>query len=157
MLVTTNWDTIVADSIQQLMAANYRLVLHPLHIHGSMMEPSTVYLPSELTREPYRTEADEKALGNIHGSVWRGLENVNRVIVYGLSIDPLDAELSQTLAAGWDNPSLEEIIIINPSHSMVAHRVNLLLNRQRNVRVVSLNPDTLSEEADYTIWRHSKK
>ena len=157
MLVTTNWDTVVPDSIQRLMAADWHLHLYPLHIHGSMKDASTLYLPSEVTHEPYRTNSEGQAIGGIHGSVWRALEDASRVIVYGLSIDPLDAELGQTLAAGWSNPALEEIFIINPRHDVVAHRVNLLLDRQRDVRVIGLNPDTLSEEADYTIWRHSKK
>ena len=59
-------------------------------------------------------------------------------------------------SCGWGNPNLQEIFIIDLKHEIVAHRVNLLLDRQRDVRVIGLNPDTLVEEADYTIWRHKK-
>jgi hypothetical protein len=78
------------------------------------------------------------------------------VIIYGLAIDPLDAELGQTLAVGWSNHNLEEILIVDPKHEVIAHRVNLLLDTRRDVRVLGLDPSTLEEERDYTIWRHRK-
>lgn len=156
MLVTTNWDSVIGKSIHRILNVDHHVQLHPLHIHGSTADPATVYLPSEVTNEPYRTPKERKAIGSLHGSIWRGLEKARRVIVYGLSIDPLDAELGQTLASGWSNPNLEEIFIIDPNHKPVAHRVNLLLDRRRDVRVIGLHPDTLAEEADYTIWRHDK-
>jgi len=83
-----------------------------------------------------------------HGRVWKNLEVANRVILYGLAIDPLDAELGQTLAAGWSNSNLEEVFIVNPHHSVVAHRVNLLLGNRRDVRVIGLNAETLEVEED---------
>ena len=158
MLVTTNWDSVISKSIQQIMDIDpdFELHLYPLHIHGRIGDASTLYLPSEVTRETYRTLAEEQAIGTIHGTVWQGLEQASRVIIYGLSIDPLDAELGQTLAAGWGNPNLKEIFIIDFRNELVAHRVNLLLDRRRDVRVIGLNPETLVEEADYTIWRHNK-
>jgi hypothetical protein len=76
------------------------------------------------------------------------------VILYGISIDPLDAELAQTLASGWSNPNLEEILIVDPNHCLIAHRVNLLIDRRRDVRVIGLNSETMTHEEDYTIWRH---
>lgn len=153
-LITTNWDTVVSNAIKKILRPDYRLNLRPIHIHGSVAKLSTMYLPSEMTKEPYRKSKDEQAIGRIHGLVWSTLERVQRVIIYGLAIDPLDAELGQTLAAGWSNPNLEEILIVDPNHQIVSHRVNLLLDPRRVVQVKGHNPITLQEEADYTIHRH---
>lgn len=157
VLITTNWDTVIEKSIEKTI----KKILHGIkvrfgivHLHGSVAKLNTMYLPSEITKEPYRLRKDEQSIGSIHGTVWSTLESAHRVIIYGLSIDPLDAELSQTLAAGWSNPNLEEILIVDPNHEVVAHRVNLLLDQSRDVLVKGLNPATLKEENDYTIWRH---
>jgi len=154
MLVTTNWDTVVESTIERLMRSDFHLQQIPLHIHGSIADPSTMYLPSEMTKEPYRSIEEENSIGAIHEDIWRGLESAHRVIVYGLSIDPLDAELGQTLACGWSNPLLEEILIVNPNHKVVAQRVNLLLDRERNVEVKGINPMFMDVEVDYTIRQH---
>jgi hypothetical protein len=154
MLITTNWENVASDALHAILNKKYKCELFPLHLHGSIDNSDTLYLPSEMTKEPYRTTEDEQHIGGMHGSVWRGLEKAHRVIVYGLSIDPLDAELGQTLACGWSNKCLEEIIIINPSHENVAHRVNLLLDRKRDIKITGYSPDKLNAKHDYTITRH---
>jgi hypothetical protein len=156
ILVTTNWDTVIPRAIRNILKPHFNGHLKPLHIHGSTANLSTMYLPSEVTKEPYREKKHEMEIGSIHGAMWSALEQAHRVIVYGLSIDPLDSELAQTLAAGWSNPNLEEIFIVDPNHELIAHRVNLLLDRTRDVRVVGLNHATMVEEMEYTIWRHHK-
>jgi hypothetical protein len=156
MFVTTNWDTVVPNAVSEIMRPDWDFTFHPIHIHGNAANPSTLYLPSEVTQERYRHPEEDQKIGTTHGTVWKNLELARRVVLYGLSIDPLDAELGQTLAAGWSNPNLETIYIVNPNHSVVAHRVNLLLDSRRDVRVVGLNPETLEPEAEYTVWRHAK-
>lgn len=156
MLVTTNWDKVIDNAFKEILGQDYLGRIRPVHLHGSIEKISTMYLPSEMTKEPYRRAKDERSIGGIHGAVWNGLEKAHRVIIYGLSIDPLDAELGQTLAVGWSNPNLEEILIVDPKHGVIAQRVNLLLDVRRDVRVLGLNPSTLEEEMDYTIWRHRK-
>lgn len=150
MFVTTNWDTVVPKAICEILRPDWNFVLQPVHIHGSAADPNTLYLPSEVTQERYRQREEDLKIGTIHGTVWKNLELAQRVILYGISIDPLDAELGQTLAAGWSNRNLETIFIVNPNHSLVAHRVNLLLDPRHRVRVIGLNPNTLELEAEYT-------
>jgi hypothetical protein len=156
LFVTTNWDTIVPKAISEIMRPDWDFTFQPLHIHGTAADPSTLYLPSEVTQERYRQPDEDQKIGTMHGRVWKNLEVANRVTLYGLAIDPLDAELGQTLAAGWSNSNLEEVFIVNPHHSVVAHRVNLLDNR-RDVRMIRLNTETLEVEEDYTIWRHGNQ
>jgi hypothetical protein len=156
MFVTTNWDSVLPQAINEILRPDWDFEFLPQYIHGSAADPSTLYLPSEVTQERYRTRAEDQKIGTTHGTVWKNLELAHRVILYGLSIDPLDAELGQTLAAGWSNPNLETVLVVDPMHSVVAHRVNLLLDRRRDVRVMGLNADTLEIEDDYTIRRYRK-
>jgi hypothetical protein len=151
MFVTTNWDTVLSNVITNILRADYDGNLYPQHLHGTAADPNTLYLPSEVTQERYREPAEDQKIGTVHGTVWKNLELAKRVVLYGLSVDPLDAELGQTLAAGWSNPNLEEIFVVDPNHSVVAHRVNLLLDGRKNVRVIGLNAETLNAEAEYTI------
>ncbi len=157
VFVTTNWENVASNALHNILNKRFHFEIFPLHLHGSIDNPDTLYLPSEMSKEPYRTTDEEQYIGGMHGSVWKGLEKAHRVIVYGLSIDPLDAELGQTLASGWSNQCLEEIIIINPSHESVAHRVNLLLDRRRDIKVSGYSPNELSTKFDYSITRHKAK
>jgi hypothetical protein len=157
MLVTTNWDTVVPGALSRHLHRTLDGTVIPLHIHGSITNPDRLYLPTEVTFEPYRTHEEEQAIGGLHGSIWRGLEQAHRVIVYGLSLSPLDAELAQTLAAGWSNPNLREISVVTPDHELVAHRVNLLLDPRREVIVKGYVPGDLKTGFDYTVKRRETK
>lgn len=154
MLVSTNWDTVINQDVFNHLNQNYHCHLIPLHVHGSIDNPELMYLPTEMTKEPYRTPAEEQLIGGMHGSIWRGLEQASRVVVYGLSISPLDAELAQTLAAGWSNSVLKEILIVDPNHQEISHRVNLLLDRKRDICVKGFHPEKIGIEYDYSVIRH---
>ena len=152
VLITTNWDTVIENSINVFGESNYPKSgsdIQALYFHGSVKEPHTLYLPSEVVTEQYRSEKDDRELGNLHGSVWQTIEQCTKTILYGLSIDPLDAELSQTLASGWSSPNLKEIIIINPDHKKVAQRVKLLLDLRYPAKVVGYSPTYLNEKYEY--------
>ena len=113
--------------------------IFPIHLHGSMEDPTTLYLPTEVTREKYRQEHEDRAIGTVHGDVMRALEHSDRSIVYGLSLSPHDAELCMTVAAGWDNDVLREIFIVDPNHVEIAERVFLMLKRPQ-IAVVGYDP-----------------
>jgi hypothetical protein len=151
MFVTTNWDTVVDDALAIHLKDLAPFTLFPLHIHGSLKNPDTLYLPTEVTKEPYRSFEQEQEIGGLHGSIMRGLESASRVVLYGISLSPLDAELNQTVAAGWDNPHLTEINIIAPNHKEIAQRVNVLLANQREIKVTGFEPSDLSKPTDYTV------
>ncbi|MEP6878977.1 MAG: hypothetical protein ABI865_09025 [Nitrosospira sp.] len=157
MLVTTNWDNVIGSALQAHISRDFYCLVRPLHSHGSADNPDTLYLPTEVTKEPYRSFEEQQHIGGLHGSIWRGLEEAHRVLVYGLSISPLDAELGQTLACGWSNKNLKEIVIVSPDHEEVAHRVNLLLDRRRDIEVKGFSPDKLGIEHNYSIRRHKAK
>ena len=153
VLITTNWDTVIDNELNKIAKSNnpdFDGKIESLHIHGSIESPNSLYLPSEIVREPYRSSEDDSAMGTLHGRTWSAIEECNRAILYGLSIDPLDAELSQTLAAGFSSPNLREIIIINPSHQKVSQRVKLLIDERYPVKIFGYSPSNLSEKIDYS-------
>jgi hypothetical protein len=93
VLITTNWDMVIDNAINVLGESNYpksNSDIQSLHIHGSIKTPNGMYLPSEVVREPYRTKEDDIAMGSLHGTAWRALEEANITILYGLSVDPLE-------------------------------------------------------------------
>lgn len=152
LLVSTNWDLVVDKSINDLPAIKDvpgTWHIFPLHVHGSVKDPATLYLPTEITREPYRQAHEDNAIGTIHGNIMRALEQSDRSVVYGLSMSPLDAELCMTVAAGWDNPVLREVVIIDPDHEAIAERVMLMLQRRYQVTVVGYHPGNLNDPMVY--------
>jgi hypothetical protein len=152
VLITTNWDTVIDNAINELGESNNPVQgskIESLHIHGSINSPNGLYLPSEVVREPYRSEKDDMAMGSLHGTIWRTIEDCNKTVLYGLSLDPLDAELSQTLAAGWSSPNLKEIIIINPEHKKISQRVKLLLDQRYPAKIYGYSPTNLNEKHEY--------
>jgi hypothetical protein len=152
VLITTNWDTVIGNSIDELGESNHPRpgsAIECTHIHGSIRDPANLYLPSELVREPYRTKISDSEMGTIHGSIWRTIEESNKTILYGLSLDPLDAELTQTLAAGWSSANLEEILIVNPEHAKIAQRVKLLLDDRYSAKIIGFDPTNLRNGCSY--------
>ena len=108
------------------------------------MAPESLYLPSEIAKEPFRSNEESLQMMKNHSSVFKAVYECNRVILYGLSLDPLDAELSQILALGWNSPNIKEIIVINPDYHKVVKRVKLLLNDDiHKVNVIAYSPDNL--------------
>ena len=151
-LVSTNWDEVIDMAINKL----YRWGRHPLtkdidcyHIHGSISLPDMLYLPSEITLENYRSRNEENKMGDNHRFFMSLLSEVNKTILYGISLDPLDAELNQSLAAGWVSQNLEEVIIINPDHERVAKRVKLLLDEDFPAKITGYHPNDLNRKIEY--------
>lgn len=153
IVISTNWDTVVDNAINLLGYSNHPILQGDIktnHIHGSVSDPLTLYLPSEVTRENYRTKEEEANYGNNHSSIWRALENCNVSILYGLSLSALDAELAQTLACGWDSRNLEKIIIIDPDHYAISKRVKSHLKDPKRIKIYGYDPSQLDNEIDHS-------
>jgi len=149
---TSNWDTVLdnyINSIGECSTPSIGSDIPTYHIHGCVNTPEDFYFPSEIVMEPYRNINDNNRMGRNHGSMWQTLENCNKAIIYGLSLDPLDAELSQTLAAGFSSPNIKEIIVINPSYEKVCKRVKLLLDPRYPAKVLGCNPSNLKKIYEY--------
>jgi hypothetical protein len=137
-LVTTNWDTVVDDAISNALGTAF----DPSHIHGSIKEPNCLFMPTEVVNEPYRSKKELLQIDRTHMALVKNLQMAHRVLVYGLSLSPLDAELTQLLRGSWDNDNLEQIDVVVPDHEIVAERVNLLLNHRRGIVVQGFHPNS---------------
>ncbi|ETZ20137.1 hypothetical protein N824_07955 [Pedobacter sp. V48] len=148
MVLNTNWDTVMDKAINKLAEPYYEHI-PVIHIHGEASQPDSLYLPSEMAVEAYRTEKESEDFSTMHRNVWSSMELSSKTILYGLSLDPLDAELCQTLAAGWSTPKCQEIIIIDPQHEKIAKRVKMLTDKRYKTEITGYLPWDLSNKTVY--------
>jgi hypothetical protein len=153
LVFNANWDSVVDSAMYSLLEsknAHFKSSLVVHHIHGNVNDSSKLYLPTEINKETYRTQEDELKIGTMHSTLMSSLETAHRVVVYGLSMSPLDAELTQAMAAGWDNPVLESIHVVCPNHEEVANRINVLLRPKNKVKILGYSPTELSKSSNWT-------
>src|ERR1700754_1035042 len=110
-LVSTNWDTVIDIEADRLVKQAYKDIESSkcFHLHGSVESPNGLYLPSEMGHENYRTEEENDLFGFNHYATLKFLREANQILLYGISLDPLDAELSQILNSAFESNNLKEI------------------------------------------------
>jgi hypothetical protein len=127
--ITTNWDSTVVSAINDYEYVNHFKFserLPGIYLHGKATEPDSLYLPSEVSNENYRSPNQLENFKIAHAHAGDLLSDCDRAIVYGLSLDPLDAELANTLIVGLGESSrLKEIIIINPEFDIICQRIRV--------------------------------
>jgi hypothetical protein len=128
-LITTNWDEVVDRRLVELWdpARRERLAIH--HLHGRLSDPESLYLPSEMRWEPYRDALQTRGLHARHTAAMRHLERADRMIVYGLSLSPLDVELAFAIGEVCRRGSLADIQVIDRDACAVAERLAITLGR----------------------------
>lgn len=143
-LVSTNWDTTVDKAAEEILADfSDSQSVKVFHLHGSSDQPETLYLPSEWSGEFYRDESEREAFGgNLRGLLER-LDELEHLIVYGLSFSPLDAELTQLINAITNHEHLKSITVVDPDADIVEKRIKQALNNPR-LSVIKLDPNTFS-------------
>jgi hypothetical protein len=148
-LVSTNWDTTIDREANEIVKGVYIDLksCSCFHLHGSVDVPDHIYLPSETSHENYRSDEECNKHGYNHYATLKFLEQANQIVLYGLSLDPLDAELSQILGSTFDTSSnLKEIIIVNPDYNRVRNRVRALLFKKPHIKIRCLIPENLENE-----------
>jgi hypothetical protein len=118
---TTNWDR----SLDRYLREHYQSAPPVIHLHGSSKSSKTLYLPSEVIEEPYRSAAENGAFGSEALRVIQVMQNCQRLVVYGLSFEPLDAELGVVVSSAAD--ALEQIDVVDPNHKPVMERIAALV------------------------------
>jgi hypothetical protein len=91
-------------------------------------------LPSETAFEPYFEEAQQLALFRMLRNLVREMDSANILVLYGLSLSPLDAELSLWLSMGLDNSKINRIYVVDPQHTTVISRLSILLTAETSER-----------------------
>ena len=125
-LITTNWDL----TLESHAATSG----HPTcYIHGNIRAPGSLYLPTEAIVESYRADlleehdeageepTDRPEESTLHGDMaahaMLRLQESERLIVWGLSLSPLDPELGIVFSDGFhgtSNPNVAVIVDKNP-------------------------------------------
>jgi hypothetical protein len=151
-VLSTNWDTVIDNAMNTFGHSNQPgsgKNINTYHLHGSILSPKGLYLPSEIARESYRNTQEDSQMKTIHTTAAQTIAKCNKLILYGLSLDPLDAELCQTMASVDYASNIKEIIIINPDHKRVAKRVKLLMDSQDKVEINGYSPEDLDTKIKY--------
>ncbi len=120
--ITTNWDRTVADALRSI---DDRFEVG--FLHGSVADHEKLYLPTEIADEPYREQGEAADLAYRHRQLIDHVADSTRLVFYGLSVSPLDAELAQMIAAGAHESPLQEIIVVDPNYREVAERIGTLV------------------------------
>lgn len=147
--VTTNWDTVIDVEADRWVKEKYLDIesAKVFHIHGSIEAHEHIYLPSETSMENYRSDDENDKVGYAHFATYELLKEANVIILYGLSLDPLDAELSLLLNGTFtSSKTLREVIIVNPNYQVVRKRVKILLFRKTGIAVRCFDPKNLEIE-----------
>ncbi|MCW7475579.1 AbiH family protein [Leptospira levettii] len=127
IVLTTNWD--------KLLEKKLGAYIH--HIHGSIDNFDSLYLPTEVIEENYRKPHFQR---NITGQTMHLLENIDKLIIYGLSLSPLDIELSFILSDTFTEDSpLKEINIFD---------------KKNNIDIVEQRLKFILKKKDITIFKH---
>ena len=111
---TTNWDSSLAEKVGSAR-------VH--YFHGSAAS-GNLYLPTEMSIEPYQTNEVTLARVSAHAALQRLVRSAERVVIWGLGLSPLDAELATILGAyarDW-----KRVDIVDPCPHPVVDRLNIL-------------------------------
>jgi hypothetical protein len=139
---TTNWDDAVARALAEL---DPQIRCH--HLHGTCDDPERLYLPTEIVEEPYRDDSEASELQTRRKHLTYHVDKAHRIVLYGVSLSPLDVELAQILASGMaGRTSVRELRIVDPNYPAIAERVmGVTYEGNPDVRVFGTHPARLSE------------
>ena len=120
--LTTNWDQTIEKALLKINP-EYQCQ----YLHGNIAKPQTLYLPSETVNEPYRDDETHQAGLDAHKRFQALLIGATRLVLYGLSLSPLDADLAVLLNSDASR-QLKEIFIVDPQAPRVRERLSTLLS-----------------------------
>lgn len=119
-IITTNWDSTIMDFVGNMG--------YTVFLHGCTSE--TLFLPSEMIEEGYRKRANlEVPYDRVAGEAMSWLQDYGeRLVIYGLSLSPLDVELGHLIADGFfDTSNPKSVVIVDPNYELVKQRLCFLL------------------------------
>ena len=142
-VISTNWDKTVDTALSRMMAKYPDSEAKVFPLHGTYDDPSTLYLPTEMVIEPYRSKDEEAELGGRHAGLMSRLGGLEHLVVYGLSLDPSDAELNQIVSMMIDSDEIRTIDIVDLEPELVAKRISLLMKKPDLPEIRCIRPAEL--------------
>jgi hypothetical protein len=147
-ILTPNWDRVLSrEASRRWPGAGDEIVYH---LHGDRRDGAGFLLPSETTFEPYRDAADVRLLNRRRSAMMAVLEEAERLVIYGLSLAPSDAELAHVLTHGLAIGRVTHIDIVDPNHRSVARRLQALIPSRR-IEVFGRDPSAPGISHDWTL------
>lgn len=135
LVATTNWDRVLDE---HLMAGKGLSVLHLHGVCPQNQDASDLYLPTEIAFEPYFDESDRQSFLGSLKILKDFAARATRLVLYGLSVSPLDAELSTWLMAILDGGSIVDVVLVDPNFAQVEKRLRVIgTERARAVSVLT--------------------
>ncbi len=117
VVITTNWDLVLEEYFTDTFV---------YHLHGDITDHTTLYLPSEHSWESYHHIEAKGKLPRHYKRITHGnwlISGVQQLIIAGLSLSPLDAELNSLLRSATDKGPIKEVIIIDPYPELIYQRL----------------------------------
>lgn len=134
-VISANWDLSAGYFCAGDREDNCRAVSY---IHGTF--DTDLYLPGEIASEPFRSAYNRSEMITTAIGAAQTLRDATVLLVYGLSVSPMDAELGFILssAAAQRTTRFEKVIVINPEPDapMASLRVHL-----EHDHILSVHPD----------------
>ena len=121
--VTTNWDELLQGFDSPGKGRCFS-------IHGNIRDQNSMFLPSEMTFEYYR-DNPERFKGRVQITFDDFFKNVHTLILYGVSLSPLDVELGQLLSAGFSGEEIpKRVVIVDNDPCPVYERLRFFFRNQ---------------------------
>lgn len=110
-----------------------------VHLDGDVQRPDCIYLPTETSYEGHRSSEANQYIGRFTGTAWQVIQRTQQLCIYGLSLSPLDAELSWVLQVGMENHTQESLQIhlfnLRAELDELEWRIRLLLPRGQEIGI----------------------
>lgn len=140
-IITTNWDSLLDTYFYT--TKRYDVI----HVHGTIDNPDSIYLPTEISKEPFRQGLSSGRDINAQHSVCRtALGHATKIIIMGNSLSLYDAETCVLIGDCHHNGERKktEYVVIDPSPEPVA-RLRFLVGE--NVSIEHVDPSPPSKTA----------
>ena len=144
---TTNWDTVIEDYINQ--QTNSKIDIPTIYLHGSIRDDKMIYLPTEIIHENYRHQYETQHLHHKHFEAWNEIAGANELLIYGLSLSPLDAELVQMITSSVTMGKVNKIYVIDPFYQMICDRIKVLIGRNKPIQLIGIDPLNIKNEVSF--------
>lgn len=150
MFLTTNWDhalfLFLADEQMRKIGSAKDTPLFPIHgacwPDGILAQdvPLPILLPSEAQIDHHHDDVARQFFKKSRGTTWQMIDKCKRLCLYGLSLDPLDAELAALISTGLSTANCEIWILnLKEEEARLRGRIERLLTRPLKIHFEATN------------------
>jgi hypothetical protein len=130
VFVTANWDL--------LLERNGIPAESVVHVHGDVTRPGLLFLPTEITGELHHSADEVRAMRDAIERTWGCVAAARKLVLYGLSLSPLDAELGHLISMGLSEHGAApcDVYVYNVEQEVgrVQRRAQMFLEKSAQIR-----------------------